>query len=393
MSNRTILLTDRVYLSALDNYDGERVRDVVFELLDQVSADNQAQGDGFLGDGNYSGKNVLIKPNLLAKHPPEACITTSPVFVRAACEYFLSKGACVTVADSPGGLYNAGTMKAVYQVSGMRDAAEQSGARLNTDFSSTQVYFREGRAATVFHLIQPVVDADLIVNLCRLKTHALCGMSAAVKNMFGAIPGLQKAEMHACYPAKASFANMLVDLCLACAPSINLTDAVISMEGNGPAGGTLKRTGFVVASANPFSSDLLCCYLMGRTPKEIGTVAAAIDRGLCPSDVRALQVIGQEPGQFVSELIRPDSAAGGILKQLPNVFGGRLIRAMEPRPVVDQKRCIGCGECKRCCPADTIEIRDKKAHIVRDRCIKCFCCQELCPVKAVEIKRNPFLQH
>jgi Pyruvate/2-oxoacid:ferredoxin oxidoreductase delta subunit len=96
--------------------------------------------------------------------------------------------------------------------------------------------------------------------------------------------------------------------------------------------------------------------------------------------------------KYVSDFKRPDSHAGGLIKQLPVVFGGRLQRYLEPRPVVNKSKCIGCRECQKCCPAQTIKIENNKATIIRENCIKCYCCQELCPKKAIYIKRSIFLK-
>jgi len=110
--------------------------------------------------------------------------------------------------------------------------------------------------------------------------------------------------------------------------------------------------------------------------------------GLCPEDITEIKIVGENIESYVSNFKRPDSSAGGVIKQLPNLFGGRLRKWLEPRPVIIKKKCIGCGECARCCPQETIDIVNKKAVINYDKCIKCYCCQELCPMKAVSIKQN-----
>jgi Uncharacterized conserved protein len=381
---RLITLTNRVYLEKCEEYDETVLREKLTYFIDNILKDN-----GFSSD--FSGKKVVVKPNLLAKRTPDAGVTTSPVFVKIAAEYFVKRGAAVTIADSPGGLYNASSLTAIYRTTGMTDAASGSGAVLNEDYGYQTVTF-DGEVTKNLHIINPIAECDLIVNVCRLKTHALCEMTAAVKNMFGSIPGLQKAEQHARFPQREKFASQLVDLCLATAPQINLVDIIVAMEGNGPASGTLKKVGAIAAGANPFAVDLLCSTLMGYQPNEVGTVAESIKRDLCPKESTELTVIGENPRDYTHEFVRPDGSAGGLFKQLPNMFGGKLQKWLEPRPVVNEKKCIGCGECKKCCPADTIEMRNKKAFIINEKCIKCYCCQELCPAKAINIKRSIFFK-
>ena len=365
---------NKVYVRALDTYEYDRVQNVLVPLLDALLADNSIEKSALCG------KKVVLKPNLVAKREAESGITTHPAFIRACAVYFMECGAQVTIADSPGGVYTVSALDGIYNTTGMRKAADESGAALNTDVSYQSVYKPEYSKNT-FHIITP------LANVCRLKTHALCEISAAVKNLFGSIPGLQKAEQHARFPRRTDFAEMLCDLCLINAPQINITDGVIGMEGNGPAGGTLKKVDAVLASVNPFASDLAAAYIMGYEPEEVGTVRAAIKRGLCPKSASKLAIDGEPLDRFKSRFQRPDASAGGLVKQIPTIFGGGLQQLLAPRPRVNRSKCIGCGACMRNCPASTIEIVDKKAHVKPKDCIKCYCCQEFCPVKAIEIKR------
>lgn len=371
----------KVYVSALDCYDYDKVAETLFPIIEQMLADNGIE------KGTLEGKNVLLKPNLLAKREAEAGITAHPSFVAAAGKFFTELGASVTIADSPGGVYNQSTLEGIYKATGMNEAAQRSGAVLNKDTGFAAVHKPE-ICTTKFNIINPINNADLIVNLARMKTHALCEVSLSVKNMFGSIPGLQKAEQHARFPKRDDFAQMLCNLCLVTAPQINIIDGVCGMEGNGPAGGTLKKVGVVVSSANPFAADMLAAKIMGFKENEAGTVECSIKYGYCPEKVEDLQIIGDDYTKYESRFIRPDASAGGLLKQLPSLFGGRVQKMIEPKPVVNRSKCIGCGECMRNCPVSTITITAKKAKINTKACIKCYCCQEFCPVKAIKVKSN-----
>lgn len=374
-----IIFTDKVYLESLEDYEYENVKSVVFPVFDKVLCDN-GWDKGF-----FEGKKVAVKPNLLHKTGVEKCVTTHPSYTRAACEYFTSLGASVVVCDSPGGLYNKALVEGVAKETGTLEAARLGGGVFNDDYGFEMISNHEYSKYS-FNIITPLIEADVIVNLARLKTHALCEMTAAVKNMFGSIPGLQKAEQHARFPSKDSFASMICDVCLINSPQINLVDCVVCMEGNGPSGGTLRKMGAVAVSANPFAVDLLCSHMMGYGTDEVGTIKSAISRGLCPDRVEKLEVIGEDYKKFVCKFKRPDSTAGGLVKQIPSVFGGRLRDALERKPVINKKKCVGCGICKNNCPVDAITIENKKAKIDKTKCIKCYCCQEFCPKLAVAAK-------
>ncbi len=379
------LKNDRVYTSECRKYDYDCIKEVINRHFDAVINEKYA-------DFGFAGKMVALKPNLLAKRSPSAGITTHPMFVSAAAEYFIAKGAQVVICDSPGGVYNSAAITGIYNVCEMKKAADESGAKLNFDMGYTEMFNSDGVVSKSFNIINPLANADFIVNLCRLKTHSLCNMSAAVKNLYGAIPGLAKAEQHARFPHQKDFSRYLIDLCLTVSPSISVTDAIIAMEGNGPAGGTLKPVGLILTSSNPFVLDRVTSEMMGFSTDEVLTVKNSIVYGLCPEKIEDVDILGEDVRRFTSNFKRPDSSAGGLIKQLPNMFGGRFRKWLEPRPVINKKKCVGCGECAKCCPKETIEIVDKKAVIKYDKCIKCYCCQELCPMKAVNIKRNPFMK-
>ena len=377
-----ITFTDKVYLENLEDYEYDNVKSTVFPMFDKVLVDN-GWDKAF-----FEGKKVALKPNLLHKTGVEKCVTTHPSYTRAACEYFTSLGASVVVCDSPGGLYNRTLVEGVAKETGTLEAAKLGGGKFNEDYGFKLCSNHEYSKFS-FNIINPLAEADVIVNLARLKTHALCEMTAAVKNMFGSIPGLQKAEQHARFPSKDSFASMICDVCLINSPQINLVDMVVCMEGNGPSGGTLRKVGAVAVSANPFAVDLLACNIMGYDYDEVGTIKSAVSRGLCPDCVEKLEVIGDDFKKYVCKFKRPDSSAGGIVKQIPSVFGGRVKNALERKPVINKKLCVGCGICKNNCPVDAIVIKDKKAQIDKTKCIRCYCCQEFCPKLAVKA-RNIF---
>ena len=142
------------------------------------------------------------------KRRPEEATTTHPLVVEAAARLLLDWGASeVTIADSPGGPYTRPLLHSIYETCGMTAAARQSGARLNEDTGFTTLRREENRLVREFSIINPVAEADLVVSVCKLKTHSMTTLSGGVKNLFGCIPGLQKPELHLRFPEKADPAN------------------------------------------------------------------------------------------------------------------------------------------------------------------------------------------
>ena len=332
------------------------------------------------------GMRIAIKTNLVGPLKPDTAAVTHPVVVTALCRLLTQRGAEVIVGDSPGGPWAAAWVSSTYNACGIR-AVENAGATLNRDFSQRDVSFPEAVACRHFPYTTWLESADAVIDCCKLKTHGLTGMSCAAKNLFGVIPGTRKPEFHFLYPDVTVFSNMLVDLTEYVKPRLSVVDAVTCMEGNGPTQGTPRHMGALVCAHSPHHADLVCAGLIGFEPQEVATLAAAIERGLCPASADALEVFGN-PAAFAL----PD------FEKLPHrdtaIFGLRLLfidklmaRGFGARPHVVRDACIACGRCVEVCPKDTVFLRGGRAVIERKPCIRCFCCQEFCPKGAIVIRR------
>ncbi len=371
-----------VHITGCDSYDTDLLCSILRESFAVLG----------ITDDLIRGKKVCLKPNLVLAKKPEYAATTHPAFVSAAARVLAEMGAeDIVLADSPGGPYNAANLGNVYRVCEMNSAQSEK-LRLNDDFTFTDA-LAGGVKLKKFHIISAVQNADVIVDLCKLKTHSLTRLSCATKNLFGIIPGVEKFEMHSTYPEIADFSEMLVDLSsyvLENKTFIALCDAVLSMEGNGPTHGVPKKTGMILVSRSPYSLDVIGECIIGAVGETVHLDCAS-KRGFMPRDYKDIDVIGMTDYPTF-EFVRPDADAGYILKNLPNLFGGRLAKMFETKPDINLKKCVGCGICSSSCPRHTITIENKKskkyAKIDRSDCIRCFCCQELCPIGAVGIKQN-----
>lgn len=343
------------------------------------------------------GSKVLLKPNLLAKHTPEKAVTTHPAVVAAVADALHRRGVTdITLADSSGGIYTENTMRAIYKASGLAGVCEAKQLHLWGQTTSGRKA-ANGVRCKEFNLLTPVLESDFIIDLPKIKTHVMTGMTCAVKNLFGCVPGLQKAEFHMRFPDREQFGEMLVDLCETVAPALTIADGIVALEGDGPAGGSPKVLGILLGSEDPYLLDLAAAKLIGIAPQKVPYLAAAMRRGLCAQSFSDEALApNSDPLMPVSDFVLPSSYADITFgDQVPTGLRWAtpmVTRFAAPHPVVRRAKCIGCGKCAEICPGRTIELKDKKAKIKKSGCIRCFCCHEMCPVKAIDVKSLPFFK-
>lgn len=330
------------------------------------------------------GMVVGIKVNLVTMLKPEAAATTHPALVCSLVRLLKERGADVVIGDSPGGLYNQLYVDRVYAAAGMKQA-EQAGARLNRDFSCKEAHFPAARKAKRFEYTGWLDSCDAIINFCKLKTHSMMGMSAAVKNLFGAIPGTRKPEMHYLCPKSEDFADMLIDLIEYFHPVLHLVDAVVGMEGNGPTMGKARSIGCLVAGQSAYEVDQVCAKIIGVPEDFVPTLGQAKLRGLAPEQP---EIAGDLTRWQMTDFELPPQHDVRFFAHTP--LAPLMALPLQAKPAVKKELCVGCAKCREVCPAHAIEMKDHRPVINRKTCIRCFCCQEFCP-KAAMVSRRPLI--
>lgn len=375
-----------VSLVRCQDYLGENVQAAVSEAIDQIG-----------GIGRYltPGMHVLVKPNLLMGSAPEKAVCTHPAVIRAVCSIITGYGCTVTIADSPGaGIpYRQKNLNRAYEQAGYTPLASMEGVTLNEDTSSRTVSFPEGAFVKQFEIITPILDADAVVVVSKLKTHIYTGMTGATKNLFGAIPGLDKPPYHARLPDPAGFGKMLLDLNRCIGPVLQIMDAIEIMEGDGPMAGTPAHLGAVLASPDYIALDTVASRLIGFEPRDIGSIHAAMDLGL--ADETRIEV----RGSALSELARPQTKKPQThedeqlppLKRFIQAILHRMGKSYTLHPSLNRKRCIRCLKCERICPVGAISLQSGYPRFDEKICIRCYCCHEMCDSHAIMLR--PGLLH
>jgi len=334
---------------------------------------------GGIGRFVRPGMKVLLKPNLLAAADLERAITTHPALVQAVVELVKKAGGTVLIGDSPGGPVKQSP--SVWRKGGMTRAVEQTGARLAV-FDGVTWKRLNGND---YFIANPVLEADLIINLPKLKTHALTLYTGAVKNLFGAIPGTRKREIHLRAPGVQDFSQALVDVLELVQPGLTIIDGVLGQEGNGPGmGGTPHQYGCLAASADSVALDAVIAQALGYRPGEVLHLAQAEERGLGTASLDQIDIVGERQALDFGVVDLPKAH---WYFRVPSWASAPLRKAARVRPLLDPSKCIGCGRCAEVCPQEII-TPGHPPEFDLSGCIGCLCCTEICPEGALTPRRN-----
>jgi len=327
---------------------------------------------------DVAGKTVLIKPNVLRTSTADEHIVTHPAVLRAVVALVeqLSPREIV-VGDNPG-LFSYGDNEKAFEKTGLMDAA---GAYYrNLGDTPRAVPFQSEDMPTV-GISQEILDADIVISLPKFKTHGLTVITGAIKNSYGFLPGAQKARLHRIAGTPERFHDVIAEIFCLRVPDLFIMDAVVGMEGNGPASPDLREIGLILAADNAVALDGVVARMMGLDPGRLRFLQKARELAL---------------GDFDEHKIRID----GELQVIPNFklppLGGEAIACDETvqqlmkvrtrvRPAADPDRCTSCGLCVEHCPVEAITLENDLPVANFETCITCFCCQEICPEKAMTL--------
>lgn len=337
---------------------------------------------------DVEGKTVLIKPNMLSPKKPDAAVCTHPVVVGAVVKAFVARGARVLVGESPATANSTAAAKAV----GTYDAVINNGGEWDPFDDSVIVSCPNGKLVKSFEFARPFIKADVIVSVAKLKTHQLMSYTGVMKNMFGLMVGLKKAQTHFRFPKREDFSEFLVDLNIACHAHYAIMDAIVGMEGKGgPGNGDPVHLGFMAASSNLLALDWTCASIVGYKPHNVVYLEAALKRGVWLKNEKQIKTVGISPLDVkpASFKIVVDPATLRQARLIPQWLYDAAEPLMRRSPKFIASKCVNCGKCLEICPAHILTFvpykNKKRVVIQRKDCLHCFCCHEICPADAIKL--------
>jgi uncharacterized protein (DUF362 family) len=242
------------------------------------------------------GRRVLLKPNIV-EYEPGTVINTHPVVIAGAIEAFRRAGAReVVVGEGPGHRRDPEYLLAACGLSDYLRELRVPFIDLNVD--DVRPVTLRSRFTGRDELLLPVevLKSDVVVSMAKLKTHHWAGMTAAMKNLFGLVPGAvygwPKNLLHQC-----GIDASILDLNATIRPTFAIVDAIVAMEGDGPIMGTPRRCGFLAMGADSVAVDATCAHIMGLEPMKIRYLRDA-SRYLGNAAPSRIAQRGENPARF-----------------------------------------------------------------------------------------------
>ena len=368
---------EKVSIIRVENYDLPALRLAVLRLLEPL---------GGIAAFINPGDRVLLKPNMLAAKEPDKAVTTHPSLVQVVAELVRDSGGTVLIGDSPG----IGSFSRVADKSGIASAARESGSTL-VEFSEAIELQGRGTFRSI-SIARAYYEADKIINLPKLKTHEMMTMTCAVKNLFGAVIGTEKAGWHlkaGC--SRELFAQLLLEIYLLKKPALNIVDAIFAMEGNGPGSGDPVKLGLLIAGVNPVAVDVIAGELTGIPADLLPIEREAAKMKMVGALREDIELCG-EAMATVPEMRFKLPSGLDVQFGIPSFLAKALKRHLTSYPAADKETCVLCGICRDACPPVAITIQNSALSVDNARCIRCWCCRELCPHNAMATKRGLLLR-
>ncbi len=331
---------------------------------------------------------VLLKPNMLSVENKESTVVTHYTVFEAVIRIIREYTSDISFGDSPG----FGDSRKAAERCGLMQVADKYGVKFEDFKESVHVKLDDSILCKSWDIAKAAYEADVVISLPKLKTHAMAYYTGAVKNQFGCIPGTQKATWHTRMPDANNFCKMLLDLNTAVGTNFAILDGIIAMEGNGPKSGDPHKMDTLIMGECLTAVDSVAVRLIGYDdPLDTPVLKEAYDSNwgaVLPADINILgeELESMKAKNFV--LCRKGGNFHFINPRVSNFLRGMIA----PSPSLIKDKCIGCGRCQEVCPENPAAIEMvKQGSILKpkwnmNQCIRCFCCQELCPVGAIETK-------
>jgi len=378
----------KVAIVKLNDYNSENIKNALKSVIQLLELKDF-----------FNNKSILLKPNALA--PIKNAITPTEIITELIKLLKSETNAKkITVGDST---MTKTLTNITFRRSKIKEKCMEENTAIVNFFESERIKVKldnpKHEIEENVYLPKDVIDADLVINLPKLKTHKGYVYTGAIKNFFGLLGN--KMNMHMTHKYKIDFQRMLADIYFAVEETnkqtlpkvLTIMDAVIAMEGKGPRSGKPRKIGLIIAGFNSAAVDIVGYTLMNGNPSDLEAINSLAKRTHLPVDISQLNIVGEKDiSKFIVKNFKKPKIA--TLKQaiVPErgLYSKITKKLMSISIKIKRKKCLLCEECIKHCPAEALVRKSEKIVVDRDKCIECFCCGESCPNDAISAKHYIF---
>ncbi|MGH4118234.1 DUF362 domain-containing protein [Clostridium sp.] len=345
-------------------------------------------GTSFLRELIPEDSKVLLKPNFLSVVEKGSPVITHYAMFEAVIRIVKEYSDNIVFGDSPG----SGDTRMAAEKSGLMEVANRYGVKFVDFNDEIHVELNNPLLYKFWNIARAAYEADVVITLPKLKTHAMMYYTGAVKNQFGCIPGSQKAVFHTKLADVNNFSKMLLDLNSVVKTSFAILDGIIAMEGNGPRNGTPKKMDTIIMGKCLTAVDSTAVRLIGYdNVLQVPFLKVAYDTKWGAVIPEEIDILGEKIEHMKCKNFKLSRNAKVISFISPSL--NKFVASLTaPNPVLIEEKCISCKKCDEVCPErpKVISFVKHKGKMIPkwnySKCIRCFCCQELCPQGAIVIK-------
>ena len=338
------------------------------------------------------GSSVLIKPNFVAPFPPAT--TSFEVLEAIISEVRNCKGEPV-MAESSGFEFDTET---TFRILGAYEFAKRNNVNLiNIDKNSfTKVKLKCGFISEV-EVSELVQQADVIINVPKLKRHSLTKVSIGVKNLFGLLSRESRRKIHAIDLERGIF-----ELSQVIKPDLVIVDG--STVSSRAVYGEHVDMGMIIGGTDCYSVDMFCCRFLQADYRKVGHLKIALDKGIVKENFKIVNPIYNrlEEATLALLTVQLDSLAQKLHRLIyklvyafdiaySKLFRGRSIIAFMHfyfgiRPYIDKRKCTDCGDCVPICPVNAIKIPERRIDVKKCMPVRCMKCISACPENVISTR-------
>lgn len=223
-------------------------------------------------------RTVAIKPNMCYYLDYSIGETTDPKFVAAIIDFLrdhISSNLEIFLVESDA---SAMKCKHAFKMLGYEKMANKKKVKLInlSEDKNEEINVKIANLSYKFSLPGTINNADLFINVPKMKYMAHTKISCALKNIYGCNPYPKKFKYHAHLDEAIVGLNKLMK------PDLCIVDGIIV------SGRYTKKLGLVMASVDPVAIDVAASRIVGLNPKKIDHIVLAEKEGLGRMDYKTV---------------------------------------------------------------------------------------------------------